>query len=265
MQEKYKMLIKKVRKTRSALEIVDDAISLLDEKKFRPTGNTKKKGKQPPNAFSIFCKAKRASLTEKHPELSFSEVHKKLCERWRELPEDKREKYVSKAEKAKLEYYKELKKILDQQISQVKKPMSAYDLWKSERLQDEDLAGDENEDDFLAEWDNLPKSTKKGWIQAATGEKERYDIEVKSIMKGPNGSAAQKPGSKPKHQKQTVKTKVKEESTSDEQQQSSSSLDNPALKRKMDSSEQAAKSPVKKAVKKESSSSDSSEDSSDED
>lgn len=265
MQEKYKMLIKKVRKTRSALEIVNDAISLHNENKIRPTGNSKKKVKQPPNAFSIFCKAKRPSLMEKHPGLKFVEVHKKLCERWKELPDDKREKYVSKAEKAKAEHYEELRKILDQQLSEIKKPMSAYDLWKSERLQDEDLDGDENEDDFLAEWDNLPKSTKKGWIQAATGEKERYNLEVNSITKGSNGNAARKSKTKSKHQKQAVKMKVKEESTSDEQQQSSSSHDNTAQKRKMDSPEQAAKSPAKKAVKKESSSSDSSEDSSDED
>ena len=261
MQEHYKMLTKKVRKTRSAQEVVDDALVLHKQEKHLPS-KKKKISKQPPNAFSIFCKAKRASLVEKHPELKFGEIHKKLCERWKELPDDKREKYVSKAEKAKEEFYEEMKKFLEQQISQIKKPMSAYDLWKLERMEEEN--GDETESDLLLEWGNLPKSTKKGWLQAAASEKDKYDLEVMNITKG-NGHEVKTSSKAGKDKKPAAESKPKEESTSDEQKETFSSPKSSSLKRKMNDSEKTVKSPVMKAVKKESSDSDSSESSSDED
>ena len=269
MQEQYKMLTKKVRKSRSVLEIVEDAVTLHKENRhkegMRLLSKNRKFSKQPPNAFSIFCKAKRASLVEKHPELKFSEIHKKLCERWKELAEDKREKYVSKAEKAKLEYYEEVKKFHDQQISMIKKPMSAYTLWKSERLQDEDIDGDETENDFVVEWENLAKSTKKGWLQAASSEKEKYDLEVVNIT-GTSGQAGKiAKDKKAKDKKSVAETQIKVESASDEQQQSSSSPKNSGLKRKLNSSGQAAKSPEKKVKIEEPSNSENSESSSDED
>ncbi len=252
MQEQYKTLTKKVRKSRSVQEIVDDALTLHKEEKHLPSSKNKKFSKQPPNAFKIFCQAKRASLVEKHPELKFAEIHKKLCERWKDLSEDKREKYVSKAEKAKVEYYEEMKKLQAEQVSQIKKPMSAFDLWKSERLQDEDIDGDETENDFLLEWEKLPRSTKKGWVQAAASEKDKYDMEVMTIT-GSKGKKMKKVSDK----KSVAETTTKEESASEEHQQSSSSLEESGLKRKLNSSGQGAKSPVKKAIKKEPESSDS--------
>ena len=256
------MLTKKVRKSRSVQEIIDDALALHKEAKRLPSKG-KKINKQPPNSFSIFCKAKRPSLVEKHPELKFGEIHKKLCEKWKGLPDEKREKYVTKAEKAKLEYYAEIKKIYDQQISEIKKPLSAYDLWKSERIQDEELDGDETENDFLVEWEKLPKSTKKGWLQAAASEKEKYDLEVINVT----GSSSKEMRKIAKDKKSNAETTGQKKSESDSQWQSMSSPENSGLKRKANSSEQISKSPVKKIVKKEASShSENSEsDSSDED
>jgi hypothetical protein len=184
MEEKYKALTKKVRKTRSVHEMVDDALLLLKEPKQSPAvpvRKVKKVKKQAPNAFSIFCKAKRPGLVEKHPELKFGAIHKKLCERWKDLSADKREKYVSKAEKAKEEFYAEIQKLQEQELSRIKKPMSAYNLWKSERMEDEDVDGDWSESELQLEWENLPKSTKKGWLQAAASEKEKYDLEVSNV------------------------------------------------------------------------------------
>ena len=178
MQDKYKILTKKVRKIRSVLEITEDAIILHKQRKFVPIKSSRK---QPPSAFSLFCKAKRASLCEKHPELKFVEVHKKLCERWKELADEKRQKYVKKAEKAKSIFYEEMKKVYEEQVSKIAKPLSAYDLWKSERLQDEDLDGTETENDLLVEWESLPKSTRKGWLQAAASSREKYESEVENI------------------------------------------------------------------------------------
>ena len=181
MQEKYKTLTKKVRKVRSVQEITEDAIILHKEIKTVPV----KSRKQPPTSFSLFCKAKRPGLCEKHPELKFVEIHKKLCEKWKTLNDHKRQKYIKKAEKAKSAFYEEMRRNYDEQVSKIEKPLSAYELWKSQRLEDEDTDGTETENDFLEEWENLPRSTKKGWLQAAATAKEKYESEVESV-KGSN-------------------------------------------------------------------------------
>lgn len=252
MEARYKTLTKNVRKVRSALEVVEDALKLHKEERKLPSWN--RQSSQPPNAFSMFCKAKRASLTEKYPELKFTQIHKKLCERWKQLSDEKREKYLSKAAKAKSEYYEERRK---QQISELKPPMTAFDLWKSERLDDDDIDGDETENDFVVQWENLPKSTKKGWVQAAASERERYDTEVKNITRKGKQTT--------KSSKQAVKLKPPEESATDEHQQSSSSLDKSGSKRKPKSPPQAVKSPVKKAKNEKSGDSKEGNSSSDED
>jgi hypothetical protein len=213
----------------------------------------KKVKKQAPNAFSIFCKAKRPGLVEKHPELQFGAIHKKLCERWKELSADKREKYVSKAEKAKEEFYAEIQKLQEQELSRIKKPMSAYNLWKSERMEDEDVDGDWSESELQLEWENLPKSTKKGWQQAAASEKEKYDLEVSNVTGSSGSKMVKKVGN---DKRSVVETKTKDESGSDEEeQQSSPPPENSASKRKLNSPGKSTKSPVKKMVKKEKSSS----------
>ena len=74
MQEKYKILTKKVRKVRSVQEITEDAIITHKGIKTVPV----KSRKQPPTAFSLFCKAKRPGLCEKHPELKFVDSQETL-------------------------------------------------------------------------------------------------------------------------------------------------------------------------------------------
>ncbi|XP_028397407.1 nucleolar transcription factor 1-A-like [Dendronephthya gigantea] len=259
IQEKYKELTKRVRKTRSVSEIIEDALTLHAEKQNTPP-KIRKLGKQRPSAFSIFCKAKRSGLVEKYPDLKFMDVHKRLCQRWKDLSEDKRKIYIEKAEVARIEYDEEMRKFNEKRISALKKPMSAYDLWKTERLQDDSFEGDETESDFLLEWENLPKSNKNGWVRTAAFEQEKYDSKVRSIAGGFRQQG--KAGKINEDKKDASETKTKEESTSDDlHQQSSSSLDNSRLKRKSDNSEPAVKAPVNKVSKNDSSSGSDSSDS----
>lgn len=252
LQEEYKRLTKRVRKLRTIGEIVADAQQILQETKDGSRAPLIKKDKgpsKPVNSFMMFCKAKRPSLVEKHPELGFAEIHKKICERWKVTSSSKREKYVKKYEKAKLLYAEELKKFQEEQLSQIKKPLAAYDMWKLERQRDKDLDGDEIEDDFLVEWDNLPNSMKKGWIQAANSERERYDSEIACITQSHSKV------------KKSTKSTEKDTSTSDEAQGQKPGKKNrssnnghqksppTSQKRKSDDSNTADESPRKKVSK----------------
>ena len=42
-----------------------------------------------------------------------------------------------------------MKRNYNEQVSKIEKPLSAYELWKSQRLEDEDTDGTETENDFL--------------------------------------------------------------------------------------------------------------------
>lgn len=245
-----------MRKTRSVLEISDDALILHSEKMNTPP-EVRKLGKQRPSAFSVFCTAKRSGLIEKYPDLKYMDVHKRLCQRWKELSDDKRKIFIDKAEKAREEYDEEMRKINEKKVSALEKPMSAYDLWKTERLKDDGIDGDETENDFFLEWENLPTSRKTGWRRLAAHEQDKYDAQVRSITG--KYSRKRKSVKTTEDKKNVSDTKRKGESTSDELlQQSSSSLDNSRLKRKSDDSEPAAKFPVSKVCKNEFSDSDSS-------
>ena len=274
IQKQYKKLTKKVRKIRTVQEIVSDALQLHKEgdrksAHLKPTKKEEKGPAKPMNAFMLFCKAKRPSLVEKHPELSFAEIHKKMCERWKVLDESKRQKYVKKYEKAKLKYLEELEQFQEKQLSEIKKPLSAFDMWRLERAE-EGLNDNETDEDFLVEWDSMPKSMKKGWIQAEANERERYESEVNSITKNK------------KKTKQYVKLMENDTSTSDElggdksqiiqvetsvhMHQSSPSKKAPSQKRKMDTSNKMEDDyPLKKVSKQHSSSSEEERGSSDED
>lgn len=185
IKEQYQKLTKKVRKFRTVGEVVADAQLLhkgkIEQSKVVLSKNTRDKGPaKPMNAFMLFCKAKRASLVEKYPKLSFGEIHRKMCERWKELPDTKREKYAKKYEKAKLQYVVQLEQYKEEQLQGIKKPLSAFDMWKLEKEADE-KNDNEIEEDYVVEWESLPNSMKKGWLQAAASEKERYESEVSHI------------------------------------------------------------------------------------
>lgn len=183
---KYKSLTKKVRKFRSAAEIVEDALTLHEEKVRKKNGEdpltSKTKSKRhPPTAFNIFWRSKRVTLIQKHPELKFAEVHKKICQKWKELSVERREKYMRKAEKAKKEFYEDIKKNNEEKISQIKKPLSAYNMWKSERVDDNNVEC-VSEKDLVADRDNLSKSTEKGLVQVAASEINNNSLKETSML-----------------------------------------------------------------------------------
>ena len=249
IKEQYQRLTKKVRKFRTVGEVVADAQlqhkEKIEQSKNVPPKNARDKGPpKPMNSFMLFCKAKRASLVEKHPKLTFGEIHKKMCERWKELPDTKREKYSRKFEKAKRQYLEQLEQYQEKRLQGVKKPLSAFDMWKLEREADE-KNDNEIEADYVVEWDNLPNSMKKGWLQAATSEKERYESEVSHITnkkpKKKKNAESVDPSTSDEPGNSSKKTEVPNDNG-----QSSPSKEKSNKKRHLDTSNKSHVSPSKK-------------------
>ena len=104
VHSRWNFLSSKVRKTRTAEEVLKDVQYLHDKRMTNPPESTKKPAskksgvdpelpKKPMTSFFLFIKEKRPRLHEKYPELSNTELTKKLGKKWQELPEEKKQKY----------------------------------------------------------------------------------------------------------------------------------------------------------------------------
>jgi len=52
------------------------------------------KTKRQPNAYMIFVKKMRPKIVKENPDMSFTEIGKRLGELWRALTDDEKKKYV---------------------------------------------------------------------------------------------------------------------------------------------------------------------------
>jgi len=59
------------------------------------------------DTYHLFAKEMRPKLKEENPNLSFTELPKELCARWRALSDGEKAKYKSDGEKAKYKSNKE--------------------------------------------------------------------------------------------------------------------------------------------------------------
>ena len=52
------------------------------------------KTKRQPNAYMIFVKKMRPKIVKENPDMSFTEIGKRLGEMWRALSDDEKKKYA---------------------------------------------------------------------------------------------------------------------------------------------------------------------------
>ena len=93
----------------------EDALNAAIDKALKKNEGKKKKKdpnapKRPTTAFMYFSQANRGKIKERYPDLKFGEVAKKTGEKWRALPEDKKEKYNKMAKKDKKRYEQEMER-----------------------------------------------------------------------------------------------------------------------------------------------------------
>eukprot|EP00005_Dracoamoeba_jomungandri_P006114 CAMPEP_0174251592 /NCGR_PEP_ID=MMETSP0439-20130205/1359_1 /TAXON_ID=0 /ORGANISM="Stereomyxa ramosa, Strain Chinc5" /LENGTH=314 /DNA_ID=CAMNT_0015331935 /DNA_START=27 /DNA_END=971 /DNA_ORIENTATION=+ len=81
--------------------------------------------KRPLSAYLFFCQEKRGELKEQQPDKSFTELAKLLGEKWREMSDEEKSKYVEMGERAKEEYKVALQHYNDSKHSHPSLPSSS--------------------------------------------------------------------------------------------------------------------------------------------
>ncbi|KAL9961424.1 hypothetical protein ACROYT_G030361 [Oculina patagonica] len=182
VHKRWNTLTSKIRKMRTAKEILEDAkVKMADkmEKKDNATSRKRKREdsalpKMPLTTYFIFCEQKRPRLAEKHTELNSKELAVKLSKKWKKLSEEKKQKYH--------DIYVENKKKYDQEILQYylklypdeKPPKTAFDVWSHKKKEEIKI-----ERPDISE-KKMNKKLTKYWEKLEDGEKEQWQKKAKT-------------------------------------------------------------------------------------
>lgn len=181
VHKRWNALTSKIRKMRTAKEILEDAKLKVAEKEDNAKSRKRKRDdkdpafpKTPLTSYLIFCEEKRPRLAQKYTSLSSKELMTKLAKKWQKLSDEKKQKYQ--------DIYVENRKKFDHDITQYfiehfpdeKPPKTAFDLWseskkKELKKQRPDISQKK-----------LDKKVKKYWLKLEDGEKEQWEKKSKT-------------------------------------------------------------------------------------
>lgn len=128
--------IKDTKKAEKYKQMVDEDKKRYDKemKSYTPTPGFEKKEKvrkRATSAYQFWCKDERSKMEKKFPDLKYTELRKKMGEKWKKLSEEKKEPYLEKANKEKIKF----------------KKMSAKKEEESESSEEESEESEESESD----------------------------------------------------------------------------------------------------------------------
>uniref|UniRef100_A0A4W3HV74 Nucleolar transcription factor 1 n=1 Tax=Callorhinchus milii TaxID=7868 RepID=A0A4W3HV74_CALMI len=150
--------------------------------------NASDKPKRPISAMFIFSEEKRKKLQKDQPELSESELTRKLARMWTELSDKKKEKYRRMETEAKAE--SEQKKQKDKKGADIRgklpePPKTAEEIWQQNVIGDY-LAKFRNDRSkaikaMESTWSAMEKKEKIVWIKKAAEDQKRYERELSEL------------------------------------------------------------------------------------
>ena len=201
LRARWDELSKQVRKVRTVPEMIDDVKKAV---KF----HIDRVPKMPLGSYQLFCMSKRPRIKEKYPDMSFSELSKRMGKKWRELPPEKRQKYERRAKEKKDMYqermkewrlenpggFEELNGEVNMKLPEKLQDVSPFDVFcnkKSASIREKHTGIDE---------EVLLSKLKKRWNKMKEHKKEKYNIEAENL------NAEQR--KKSKQQKSNVKKKT---------------------------------------------------------
>ena len=157
VQRRWKSLTAKVRKLRTAKEILVDAKTKVSSRKRKRDEGDSREPKMPKTAFLLFCEEKRLHLAAEYPTLNGKELTVKLGKRWRKLSDEKKERYKEIYLENRQQYELDLTQYFLDHNPEEKPPRTAFDIWsevKSEEIK-------KSHPDILEK--KLNKKLKKYW------------------------------------------------------------------------------------------------------
>ena len=180
VHRRWNTLTSKIRKMRTAKEILEDTKLKVAEKEDNVRSRKRKQDdrdpaipKTPLTSFLIFCEEKRPRLAQKYTNLGSKELTSKLAKKWQKLSDQKKQTYK--------EIYLEKKKKFDHDITQYyiehypdeKPPKTAFELWSNSK--EKEIKKDRPE---LSQ-KKLNKKIKKYWEKLEESEKEKWEGKAK--------------------------------------------------------------------------------------
>ncbi|OUM61098.1 hypothetical protein PIROE2DRAFT_27851, partial [Piromyces sp. E2] len=152
--------------------------------------------KQPPNAYLLFNRSTRPKIKSEHPDISVSEVSKRVGEAWKFLPEEEKNKFyeeakrlrkdfdnIQKLAKAQRESFRGKKINPANDPSQPKHPSSGFLFFLREVRPQYTAKYPKNSlgpisKMISAAWKELSAEDKAKYIQKSEEDKKRYAIEM---------------------------------------------------------------------------------------
>ncbi|XP_035001607.1 putative upstream-binding factor 1-like protein 6 [Hippoglossus stenolepis] len=203
-EQKWKLLMKKMRKQRSLTELIVEAEDVLSD----PVLNSKihpDLPKRPPTSGGMFYEENWVKIKEQHPELSHAEVVAATGKAYRELPDGKKAVYVKKYQLALHEYREKTKEFRETSLKlsdivdtskQVtvdsedaeglppRPPINGYKIFCKEQMAS--MAGVSHRDYmkvWAQRWGDLTKSQKKDYSEHCSQMKKTYTIKLQKYIK----------------------------------------------------------------------------------
>ncbi|XP_062269658.1 nucleolar transcription factor 1-like [Platichthys flesus] len=203
-ERKWRLLMKKMRKQRSLIELIVEAEDVLSDpvlnSKIHPDYPTR-----PPTSFVLFYEENWVKIKEQHPELSHAEVVAATSKAYIELPDSKKALYLRKYQLAHHKYREKTKEFRETHLKlsdivdtskQVtvdgedaeglppRPPINGYKIFCKEQL--ESMAGVSNRDYMKVwsqRWRDLTKSQKKEYSEHCAEMKKTYTIKLHKYIK----------------------------------------------------------------------------------
>jgi len=191
VHKRWNALTSKIRKMRTAKEILEDAkIKVADKEDDVKSRKRKRDDKDPAfpktplTSYLIFCEEKRPRLAQQYANLSSKELTTKLAKKWQKLSDQKKQKYQ--------DIYWENRKKFDHDITQYfiehypdeKPPKTAFELWSESKEKEmkkdrPDMSQKKLNKKVKKYWEKLEESEKEKWEKKAKREVTRYIKKMK--------------------------------------------------------------------------------------
>lgn len=197
---------------------LDKIVSNKTSEKRKKDPNAPKRGK---SSYIFFCVEQREKIKKSHPEMEAKDIIKELGNRWKDLSDEKKVKYVKMAEEDKERFSHEMgnytpppESATSKKSSGPKRGLTSYIFFCKDRR---DTIKGENPEmstkDITAElgrlWKSLSEEEKAPYVELANNDKHRYESEKsgESSSSSDSGSSSNSSSSKKDKEKKDKKDK----------------------------------------------------------
>lgn len=187
-----------VRKYKTLGEVLADTLQAAAKpggKMYRVKGS--QKPRHPSSSYMIFANEIREKLRKQNPTLSIIEIGKLIGEKWRQLPQSKKDKYVRQFEENKKVYLVEVSKYNidhpepEKKKKELDKPKTPLMIYLSEKLEknDPDLEGKsvkEKQAYYKNKYNQLSDKKKFKYIKKCVEAEDQFVEKLKDKLKTAN-------------------------------------------------------------------------------